>query len=135
MTQKALFDYKKTLVDPRSNMTLEERLKRPEMEDETRSIRSEFDYTTKKKFVEMISKEKKQSKLSNIPENALSPNRDGDKMSTISKRSGLSVRSNRGGLNAKNLEGVPTKGTVDTILEHPNETTEEPNQNGDRLTN
>ena len=118
-------------------MTLEERLKRPEVEDETRSIRSEFDYTTKKKFVEMISKEKKQqSKLSNITaENALSPNRDGDKMSTISKRSGLSVRSNRGGLNAKNLEGIPTKGTVDTILEHPNETTEEPNQNGDRLTN
>ena len=40
-----------------------------------------------------------------------------------------------GGLNSNFLEGAPTKGTVDTILEHPNETTEDPIKNGDKLTN
>jgi hypothetical protein len=59
--QQPLFDYKKTLIDPKNNsLTVEERLNKTEIEDETRSIRSEFDYTTKKKFVDMISKEKKQ---------------------------------------------------------------------------
>ncbi len=59
--QKPLFDYKKTLVDSKNNgQTIEERLNRPDAEDETRSVRSEFDYTTKKKFVDMISKERKQ---------------------------------------------------------------------------
>jgi hypothetical protein len=59
--QQPLFDYKKTLIDPKNNsLTVEERLNKTEIEDETRSIRSEFDCTTKKKFVDMISKEKKQ---------------------------------------------------------------------------
>ncbi len=59
--QKPLFDYKKTLVDSKNNgQTIEERLNRPDAEDETRSVRSEFDYTTKKKFVDVISKERKQ---------------------------------------------------------------------------
>jgi hypothetical protein len=48
-------------VDSKNNtQTIDERLNKPDVEDETRSIRSEFDYTTKKKFVDMISKEKKQ---------------------------------------------------------------------------
>lgn len=58
--QKPLFDYKKTLDSKNYGQTIDERLNRPDVEDETRSVRSEFDYTTKKKFVDMISKERKQ---------------------------------------------------------------------------
>ena len=48
-------------MDSKNNgQTIDERLNKQDAEDETRSIRSEFDYTTKKKFVDMISKEKKQ---------------------------------------------------------------------------
>ncbi len=44
------------------------------------------------------------------------------------------MRSARIGLNAKALENVPAKGSVDTILELPNEGGEE-NPNGDKPTN
>ena len=48
-------------MDSKNNgQTIDERLNKQDAEDETRSIRSEFDYTTKKKFVDIISKEKKQ---------------------------------------------------------------------------
>lgn len=53
-------------------------------------------------------------------ETPLSPTQ-ADKMSTLSRRSGLSVRSARGGLNSKTLESIPKKDNVETILEHPNE--------------
>ncbi len=65
----------------------------------------------------------------------MSPNL-ADKVTTLSRRSGLSVRSARVGLNSKTLESIPKKDTVETILEHPNEgQADEPNKNGDKLTN
>lgn len=72
LTQKALFDYKKTLVDQKKGdrMTIEERLNEAANEaalDDTRSIKSEFDYSTKKKFVEMISQQPKDKRLK-LPE-------------------------------------------------------------------
>lgn len=53
-------------------------------------------------------------------ETPLSPTHN-DKISMLSRRSGLSVRSARGGLNSKTLESIPKRDNVDTILEHPNE--------------
>jgi hypothetical protein len=53
-------------------------------------------------------------------ETPLSPNQV-DKMSKLSRRSGLSVRSARAGLNSKTLDSIPKKDNVETILEHPNE--------------
>ena len=68
-----------------------------------------------------------------LPANNETPLAPQDKVSLLSRRSGLSVRSARGGLNSKTLESVPKKDNpVETILEHPNEgQTEEPNTNGD----
>ena len=64
------------------------------------------------------------------------PPGQGDKISTLSRRSGLSVRSARGALNSKTLDSIPKKDNVETILEHPNEgLADEPNANGDKLTN
>jgi hypothetical protein len=60
-TNKDLFDHKKTAVvqDNKKGAfaTLDERLEREDRElDEQRSMKSEFDYSTKRKFVDMISK-------------------------------------------------------------------------------
>jgi len=53
-------------------------------------------------------------------ETPLSPTQN-DKISMLSRRSGLSVRSARKGLNSKTLESIPKRDIVETILEHPNE--------------
>ena len=66
--------------------------------DDSRSMRSEFDYTTKKKFTEMANTQgpfkptrAKLAKLDNGIES-----QGGDKLRVFSKKSGISMRSNRG---------------------------------------
>lgn len=134
LTQKALFDYKKTLVEGKnSNVTVEQRLngENPEL-DETRSIKSEFDYSTKKKFVEMISQQQRQQKFK-LPGTAEGERREDDKASVYSKRSGLSVRSGRVGLAQRLLEqgkNFNASLDVDAIAEQTNEG----NEHGNDLT-
>ena len=58
---KTLFDYKKTLLDNKGarfnsiDLSNNPQYQMAEAMDDTRSMKSEFDYTTKKKFVEMVS--------------------------------------------------------------------------------
>ncbi len=96
LTQKALFDYKKTLVNDKSNnLTIEQRLNaQDDLLDETRSVKSEFDYSVKKKFVEMISQQRHNG-LNNkfrLPDSDALKKLDDDR---LSKRSHLSLRSQR----------------------------------------
>ena len=77
-------------------MTIEERLNEAANEaalDETRSIKSEFDYSTKKKFVEMISQQPKDKRLK-LPEGGAAKGEE-DRVSNQSRRSQLSTRSVR----------------------------------------
>jgi hypothetical protein len=102
----------------RDNLTLEERLAEP-FEDESRSIKSEFDYTTKKKFVEMISQQRKGLKLmpGALPDGVNS--KDDDRVSAYSRRTGMSVRSGRLGLRV--MESGTKGGNVEPIPEQANE--------------
>lgn len=116
-----LFDHKKTLIG-HEKAGLEHRLlmsNPDDLLDETRSVKSEFDYSTKKKFVEMISGQN--SKKFRLPGDS-GNQREDDKASLLSKRSGLSMRSGRVGLTSKILDGI-NKGNnnVEPILEQPNE--------------
>jgi len=117
-----LFDHKKTLgqqVDKKTFATLDERLAKEDRElDEQRSMKSEFDYSTKKKFVEMISKQKRFT----LPQNGEPLSKEAlEKLSGISKKSTtlagpISLRSNRAAtLIAKQLANP------ETILEAKNE--------------
>ena len=97
-----MFDYKKTLAgqqpDKKAFATLDERLAKEDRDlDEQRSMKSEFDYSTKKKFVDMISKQKRFT----LPQNGEPLSKDAlDKLSGISKKGTtlagpISLRSNR----------------------------------------
>lgn len=79
----ALFDYKKTLVDKQQpNLTIEQRLNaQDDLLDETRSVKSEFDYSVKKKFVEMLSQQPRLNHKYNLPDSLTLRKLDDDRTS------------------------------------------------------
>ena len=128
LTPKALFEYKKTLADTK---TLEQRLN--DDLDETRSVKSEFDYATKKKFIDIMSQQRarKNFKAPTLADLGTGIAKEDEKATTFSKKTGLSMRSGR------NLEPLATKNdsigdaNPPPILEHPAEEPSAPEASGE----
>jgi hypothetical protein len=77
-------------------LTIEQRLAGHDEFDETRSVKSEFDYSTKKKFVEMISQQ--QRGANGLKQGFKLPDAESLKRleeDRLTKRSHLSLRSTR----------------------------------------
>lgn len=80
------------MVDKHPNhMTIEQRLNAQDnLLDETRSVKSEFDYSVKKKFVEMLSQQPRLNHKYNLPDGVSLKKLDDDRTSKRSQNNQLS---------------------------------------------
>lgn len=106
-------------------MTIDQRLNGGLLDDldETRSIKSEFDYSTKKKFLDIISQQKIQKyKVPTQADLGTTAGKEDERATLFSKRTGLSMRSGRNmGVLVGKFDSTGTTNKVDTILEQNGE--------------
>ncbi|CDW73389.1 UNKNOWN [Stylonychia lemnae] len=93
--QQQLFNHRQTLLDNKALKSLSQSFQKEQNagDDETRSMKSEFDYTSKRKFVEMVKPGRGTLRLGTNVDGKIME-KDMDRMSNYSRRTGYSMRSN-----------------------------------------